>query len=90
LHDNRAQLNRIDELAADIGRLRRRLDPESSSYWLGERIANHVESLDAMLRPSAGELVAWTAPGNHDAITAALQAVDNDRRRIQALLGAKP
>jgi hypothetical protein len=45
-------LSRLDSLARDVGRLRRMSDGEN---WTLERIADHVDALDAMLSPTAGE-----------------------------------
>lgn len=51
-----AFLARLDELAADIGRLRRQLEPEGYPGFLAARIAGHVETLDAIVRPTAADL----------------------------------
>lgn len=88
LHHSTTQLRgRIDELAADIGRLRRRLDPETSSHWIGERIANHILTLDTMTHPTAAELAATTAPSDQAAITEAIRIVDHRNRKLRNLLG---
>jgi hypothetical protein len=77
---------RLDELAADIGRLRRRLDlePESSAWFALDRITGHVESLDLMLRPSAGDLVRCGA-----GVEAALRDVDARASALRRLLGVR-
>ena len=80
---------RVDELAADLGRLRRRLEPGSSLAYLGERLAGQVETLDVMLRPSAGQLVSWTFPEDAETVEAAIEQVDRERARIRQLLGWK-
>ena len=83
-----AQLRaRIDELAAEVGRLRRRAEPESSLAHLADRLVGHVESLAAMVEPSAAELVAWTAPGDDEAVIEALRIVDDRRARLRVRLG---
>jgi hypothetical protein len=43
--------------------------------------------LDAIVHASAGELVAWTYPGDADAAEAAIEIVDARRREIRRLLG---
>lgn len=80
---------RILELAADVGRLRRRLEPDSSCAHLAARIACHVESLDAMLRPSAGEIVAWTYPDDAATVEAVLEVTAAHCDRLRGLLGVK-
>jgi hypothetical protein len=47
---------RIDSIATEIGRLHRQAKPETSLFFCIERLADHVESLDCMLAPSAGQL----------------------------------
>lgn len=55
-----ALASRIDALARDVGRLRRRLelngDPGRGGY-LVDALVGHVESLDVMLEPTAADLV---------------------------------
>ena len=80
------------DLARDLGYLRRRLDSESSAAFLAERIAGHVETLDAMAFPSAAELRAdyFLACGDHDLSTReALRVVDERARRVRELLRPK-
>jgi hypothetical protein len=77
------------ELAGDIGRLRRRLEPESSAGFTAARIAHQVACIDTMLRPSAAEIVGQSAPGDPDAIDEALRIVDEHDRRMRARLGEK-
>lgn len=84
--------DRVWELAGDVGRLQRRFassDDELSAY-LAARIAAHVSSIDLMLRPTAGELVAWNAPGDDEAVEEALRLVDEHWRQLQTRLGARP
>lgn len=77
----------VDELAADIGRLRRSLEPDTGIGHLADRIAGRVETLASMLRPSAGELVASTFPGDAETIAAAIDLVDAQARRTRTQLG---
>lgn len=82
-----ALVERLDALAADVGRLRRR-SASNEEAWTGpyivERLAQHVETVDAALQPSAGELVA----AGFDVDTA-LSTVDARARRFRELLGEK-
>jgi hypothetical protein len=82
---------RIDELAGDVGRLRRRFSSNGDelSAHLADRIASHVEALHGIVMPSAGELVAWTAPGDEEAVEEALRLVDEWWRRLEHRLGKK-
>jgi hypothetical protein len=76
-------LDRVTLLADDVGRLRRRLPPDTLyTGWLVERLGDHVDVLDAMLRPTAGELVAAGVP-----VKEALHQVDQDRARLRQRLG---
>jgi len=77
---------RVDELAADVGRLRRTLNAEqgTSLAWTLNRLAGHVESLDLMLRPSAGDLVRCGASPD-----TALDVVDGRVSRLRSLLGTR-
>ena len=73
----------IDQLAADIGRLRRR-HPDD---WLIDRISDHIETLASMLEPTAAQLAAWTAPGDEAAVTEAIRIVDERAQKLRRLLG---
>jgi hypothetical protein len=87
---NRAILDRVDLLAADIGRLRRRSCRSDESWpggYLVDRLAANLQSLDLMLRPSAAELAAGAAPGDGIAVTEAIAAVDARARELARLLG---
>jgi len=75
--------DRLYELAADIGRLRRRHPGDH----IVDRAACHVESLALMLEPTAAELAASIAPGDCGAITEAIRCVDQRHRALQHLLG---
>lgn len=81
---------RVWELAGDVGRLRRRVEPGSSLEHLCDRLSSNVAAIDIMLRPTAAELVAWNAPGDEEAIAEALRLVDDHWRLLQTRLGMKP
>lgn len=76
---------RINELAADIGRLRKRLDALTLT---AEQIANHVETIAGFLEPTAAELANWHAPGDPIAIDEAIRIVDERANRLQKQLGS--
>jgi hypothetical protein len=82
-------LARLWELAADIGRLRRRCEPGSSLEHVADRIANHIAVIDTMLRPTAAELVAWNTPGDEEAIDEALRQVDLHAQQLAGRLGGR-
>jgi hypothetical protein len=75
--------NKINELAGDIGRLKRRYPDDH----ILERAAWHLYDLSAMLEPSAAEIACWHAPGDEAAITDAIRYVDERDGRLQRLLG---
>lgn len=85
----RALLDCVEALAADVGRLRRRVsgDPQSSLTHLVDRLAAGVQWLDLLLRPSAAEIAASWAPGDDDAIDEAIRIVDARNRELRGLLG---
>ncbi len=72
----------LEELAADVGRLRRRVNGDEYAAHLVDRIGGRVENLDAILWPTAGELV-----DDGYAIDAAFARVDRRHRQIQTLVG---
>jgi hypothetical protein len=77
-------IDRLDAIAADLGRLRRRFDSNSAAWtrtFIVDRLAEHVETLDCMLHVSAGELVQQGL-----AVDAALEAVDARSARLRRLL----
>jgi hypothetical protein len=76
-------IKRLNELAADIGRLKRRHPGDH----IITRVACHVQTLSLMLEPTAGELVACTAPGDAGAISEAVRIVDGRYRELCRLLG---
>ncbi len=75
-----------EEAAVYVGRLRRRLEPDTSAAHIADRLAEIIESLAVLVEPSAGELVAWTAPGDEDAVAEALRIVDARQRHLRHLL----
>ena len=91
LHSSRARRGKVDALAVDVGRLRRRVEEGSSLAHLADRLADEIEQLDAMLEPSAAQLrreLLAEAAGDDDAATeAALAIADARGRQLQALLG---
>lgn len=76
---------RLDELADDIGRLRRRYPDE----YLVERIGEHVGSLYLLTTPSAAELALEMFPGCEKTIVAAIDVTDANWRKLQHRLGKK-
>jgi hypothetical protein len=77
-----ATADRLHALAADVGRLRRRVDPASYAGFLAWRVAGHVDSLDAMLEPTAAERVAAGVD-----VEEALELVDTRTAELRRLLG---
>lgn len=77
-------LDLVDRLAGDVGRARRRVDAESSLMFTIDRVAGGLELLDAMLRPSAGELVRRGMP-----VDDAIELVDRRAGTLAGLLGKK-
>jgi hypothetical protein len=84
----RALAGHVERAAREVGRFRRRVhaDPELARFvYLADRLAWDLEWALLVLAPSAGELVAWTAPGDAEAVDAALAVVDKwdaERRRL--------
>jgi hypothetical protein len=82
----------IDAIAADIGRLRRRLVGDEYALHLLCRIATKVEGFDAFLQPTAAEIYRANLAFSGDeqeSIDAALEDVDSRARHFRALLGEK-
>jgi len=75
--------NRIEELATDVGRLGRYIDPESSGHWILERVRGHIEAVTLMLEPTAAEIARWHAPGCDQAVDEAIRIVDARYRSLQ-------
>lgn len=85
-----ALFSRVDAIAADVGRLRRRFASNPDAWtggYIADRIAGNLQTLDAMMRPTAAELVAWTFPGDEEAVEAALEVVDKRDEDLRRLLG---
>jgi hypothetical protein len=83
----------VDEIAVDIGRLRRHpaCAPDSSLGHLADRIAHHVESLDTILQPTAHDFyLEHLAIAGSDAdalcLTEALHRVDRRRGHLRVVL----
>ncbi len=79
----------LDELAGVVGRLARearRLE-DGRLARDAERAGELLEALDVLWQPSAAELVAEFAPGDDEAVEAALAAVDARRDHLRRLLG---
>jgi hypothetical protein len=82
---------RIDDLARDVGRLRRLLEPRGYVGHLADRIAGHVETLDVMLAPSAAEILAanlWFCGDETVALEAVLEDADARAQHLRRLLGS--
>lgn len=84
---NPAVADRVWELAADVGRLRRRLEAESSLGFLAGRIANHVDAINSMVRPTAAQIARSWAPGDNTAVDEAIRLVEEHSDRLQKRLG---
>jgi hypothetical protein len=79
----------VDQMAGDLGRLRRRFDSNDgwSGLWLVDRLAGHVLTLDGVVCASAGELVAWTYPGDPETADAAIEVVERHAHDQRTRLG---
>jgi hypothetical protein len=82
---NRAPLGRLWEAAGDVGRLGRYAEPGSSLQHLADRLACHVLTLDAMLRPTAADLVRAGFE-----VDQALEHVDRHVARLHSRMGGRP
>lgn len=83
---------RIDSLALDVGRLRRHLDAETYGSFLAERVADHVDALDALLEPTAADYCRGNLAfglSDEEAVAEALETVDDRCRELSALLGVE-
>jgi hypothetical protein len=79
----RAFLAQVEALAVDAARLRRRVDGDYSVH-LVERVGDRVECLDALVQPTAGELVRDGLP-----VDEALGRVDARAAELRRLLGRR-
>lgn len=87
-----AFVGQLEELAADVGRLRRRLkpEPESTLTFQLDRIAHSVEALDAFVQPTAAELYRISLADELEperALSVALEQADSRARSLRSLLG---
>jgi hypothetical protein len=89
-------LARVEALATDVGRLRRRF-ASNADAWTGpfflDLIARHIQVIQSMLVPTAAEVYAanlWYCGDEHQAVTAALAEVDARERQLRSLLGIGP
>jgi hypothetical protein len=87
-----ALAHQVEQSAADVGRLRRRL--ASIDGWTGlyivERLGHRLETIDAILQPDAAELYreAFALCGDDDlAVEEALATVDARAEEFRRLLG---
>lgn len=81
---------RVDALAIDVGRLRRHCKPETWFEYIADVIANHVETLDCTIHPTAHELyLAYRHEGWDEdvAVEMALAEIDQQARDIRSKLG---
>jgi hypothetical protein len=76
-----AFLFQIEEAARDLARLGRRID-DGYGVHLVERVGGRIESLDALVWPTAGELRKLGLPADE-----ALRRADERRRELRGLLG---
>jgi hypothetical protein len=79
--------NRLQELAADVGRLQRQLPADSSAKHTAERIAGHTYTLIEMLEPTAAQIAAYYAPGDAETASEAIRLVDVRVARLRHTLG---
>jgi hypothetical protein len=98
-----AGLARIENLADDLGRLRRRFaendawteavglsgQPPRYEVFILDRIAGHVEVIDTLLRPTAAQIAAMWAAGDEDAIEEAIRLVDAHARELHSRMGGR-
>jgi hypothetical protein len=83
-------LHQLDQIATDIGRLRRLTPEETSAWWAIDRISNAVETMDCVLQPSAAELYVefFAVSGDHAvSLEEALRVADGRARRLREMLG---
>jgi hypothetical protein len=81
---------RLEQLARDVARLRRLVEPTGYAGHLVDRLAEHVLTLDVMLAPTAAEIVRANLEIGADdelAVEAALQDAERRDRKIRGLLG---
>jgi hypothetical protein len=87
---NAVLVAKLESAAREAGRFRWLVqgDPGLARFrYLADRLADDLESALLMLSPTAGQLVAWTYPGDPEAADAALEAVDARAVEVRRLLG---
>jgi hypothetical protein len=87
---DRVLLTHVDEMARLDGCLLRRLDPDSSAWFLADRLGDHIESLDAMIGITAAEVAVecFRVCGDWEvAVDEALRIRDDRTRHVRMLLG---
>lgn len=84
----RTLLGCVERMAADVRRLR--LRDLGGGFWIAERLAGELEVVDACLWPSAGQLVAWSYPGDDAAVDEALAIVEARQRHLWSVMGGRP
>jgi hypothetical protein len=87
-----AFVRRVESLAEDVGRLRRRLRDDEYGSFIVDRVAGHVEAIDSFFRPTAAEFYFANFAISGDAKLSAEEAlgdVDERARRLRALLKEK-
>ncbi len=91
-----ALLARLEALAADVGRLRRRF-ASNDDAWTGayvvDRIAQHVECLDSWFSATAADIYSENlihGASEDEAVAHAFAVVDKRARHIRGLLGEEP
>jgi hypothetical protein len=80
----------VDDLAHDIGTLRRRFTSNPDAWtgsYIADRIACTLETLHNIIHPSAADIAATTYPGDDQTIQAAIDHVDQRHRRFRHQLG---
>jgi hypothetical protein len=87
-----AYFAQIDEIASDIGRLRRKLVGDEYGTHLLGRVAGRVEVLDLLVAPSAAQIYRanlFECGDKDESVVAALEDVDGRARHLRGLLGEK-
>ncbi len=81
--------DRLRALAEDVGRLRRLTDADTYGAFILERAAGHLETIDNILSPTAGQLVhdlKAFGVDEDEAVAEALAEVDARARALHLLL----
>jgi len=81
----------VEDLAADVGRMRNRLRDDEYGLLVVDRIASRVETLSQMVWPTAAEIVRANLEhcDESDAVELALADVDRRARQLRTLLGLR-